>query len=385
MSGHSHRNYFFDDGKTRIYTDNQVGYKGKRGSFKKLFINSDYDWFADYDDGIYEISKDDYETFYRGINEMVTINRQFDKLFRIINMFLMQSPKGRLSVLNGGTIKNVKNHSLEYFYENLTNYAQSVTMFLSNYEAFEKKVPNEVKKLGGFGRIHGSIVDIDFFNHLYINPLDGSITPYFVYSMTSKYVYRNLPSLLKCRCPRLYANFERLIGEPKSETKLVPFGKDLTVYNAVVIVECTEMYKISRILKGLQFTTKHNIVRLWNDALIKKPSEENGKLIVSAMINPIFVPQMKKKHKVRSITEQSNIKVLKPVLSVEEKEKIRNDKYKAFVLEQTGGNVIVKKYNGATEKADYKCVLCGNRWSTKPDHFKDHQKFKCPKCHSKAK
>lgn len=106
--------------------------------------------------------------------------------------------------------------------------------------------------------------------------MDGSITPYFVYSMTSKYVYRNLPSLLKCRCPRLYANFERLIGEPKSETKLVPFGKDLTVYNAVVFVESTEMYKISRILKGLQFTTKHNIVRLWNDALIKKPSEKMG-------------------------------------------------------------------------------------------------------------
>lgn len=186
---------------------------------------------------------------------MVTLNRQFDKLFRIINMFLMQSPKGRLSVLNGGTIKNIKNHSLEYFYENLTNYAQSVTMFLSNYEAFEKKVSNEIKKLGGFGRIHGSIVDIDFFNHLYINPLDGSITPYFAYSMTSKYVYRNLPSLLKCRCPRLYANFERLIGEPKSETKLVPFGKDLTVYNDVVFVESTEMYKISRILKRLQFTT----------------------------------------------------------------------------------------------------------------------------------
>lgn len=83
VSGHSHRNYFFDDGKTRIYANNQVGYKGKRVSFKKLFMIKH--------SGIY--------------------------------MFLMQSPKGRLSVLNGGTIKNVKNHSLEYFYENLTNYA----------------------------------------------------------------------------------------------------------------------------------------------------------------------------------------------------------------------------------------------------------------------
>ena len=61
----------------------------------------------------------------------------------------------------------------------------------------------------------------------------------------------------------------------------------------------------------------------------KKPFEENGKLIVSAMINPISVPQMKEKHKVRSITEQSNIKVLKPVLSVEEKRRyaITNTKH----------------------------------------------------------
>lgn len=117
--------------------------KAKGSHSKKLFINSDYDWFADYDDGIYEISKDDYETFYRGINEMVTLNRQFNKLFMIKHsgtyMFLMQSPKGRLSVLNGGTFKNVKNHSLEYFYENLTNYAQSVTMLLPNTKLSKRK------------------------------------------------------------------------------------------------------------------------------------------------------------------------------------------------------------------------------------------------------
>ena len=80
VNGHSHWNYFFDDGKKRIYADNQVGYKGKRLSFKKFFVNSDYDWFAGYEDGIYEISKDDYEIFYRGIGEMVTLNRRFDKL-----------------------------------------------------------------------------------------------------------------------------------------------------------------------------------------------------------------------------------------------------------------------------------------------------------------
>ncbi|MDY6064485.1 MAG: metallophosphoesterase [Candidatus Enterosoma sp.] len=296
VNGHSHWNYFFDDGKKRIYADNQVGYKGKRLSFKKFFVNSDYDWFAGYEDGIYEISKDDYEIFYRGIGEMVTLNRRFDKLFMIKRsgtyMFLMQSPKGRLSVLNGGSIKSVGGHSLEYFYENLTNYAQSVTMFLSKYDLFEKEVSNGIRKLGGLGRVHGSIIDIDFYNHLYLNPLDSSVTPYFAYSMTRKYVYKNLPSLLNSRCPRLYENYEKLIRQSGNGAELVALNNDLVISKDVLFVESTEMYKISRILKGLQFTSKHNIVRLWNDALIKKASEENGRMIVSGIINPESVPQV---------------------------------------------------------------------------------------------
>lgn len=45
------------------------------------------------------------------------------------------------------------------------------------------------------------------------------------------------------------------------------------------------MYKTSRIIKGLQFTTKYNIVRIWNDNFVQEPSVENGRLIVSSIIN----------------------------------------------------------------------------------------------------
>ena len=73
-------------------------------------------------------------------------------------------------------------------------------------------------------------------------------------------------------------------------------NNDLVISKDVLFVESTEMYKISRILKGLQFTSKHNIVRLWNDALIKKASEENGRMIVSGIINPESVPQVIEKN-----------------------------------------------------------------------------------------
>ena len=375
VNGHSHRNYFYDDGKKRIYADNQVGYKGRRLSFKQVAVDFNYDWFADYKDGIYEITKEDYENFYRGVGEELTFNRQYEKLFMIKReetyMFLMQTPKGSMLILNGGSIRRAGNHSLEYFYENLVKYSASVSLFLSKYDKFQKQVSNEVKRIGGDGNIHGSIVDIDFHNHLYLNPLDGTITPYFAYSMVDKYVYDNLPSLLKSECPRLFANYEKMIGQESERNALVLYNKNLPITKNRQYVDSTEMYKVSRILKGLQFTTKYNIVRLWNDAIVADASEENGKLIVSGIIDPDSMPQ--------SVVEPKP-KLIKPILSEEEKIKIRDEKYKALITSETGGIVVVETYRGWTKKADYRCILCGYEWSTRPDHFKDRQGYKCPRC-----
>ena len=356
VNGHSHRNYFYDDGKKRIYADNQVGYRGRRLSFKQVAVDFNYDWFADYKDGIYEITKEDYENFYRGVGEELTFNRQHEKLFMIKReetyMFLMQTPKGSMLILNGGSIRRAGNHSLEYFYENLLKYSASVSLFLSKYDKFQKQVSNEVKRIGGDGRIHGSIVDIDFYNHLYLNPLDGTITPYFAYSMVDKYVYDNLPSLLKSQCPKLFANYEKMIGQESEQNSLVLYNKNLPITKNREYVDSTEMYKVSRILKGLQFTTKYNIVRLWNDAIVADASEENGKLIVSGIIDPNYMTQPVVEPKPRIVREPKS-KVIKPVLSEEEKIKIRDDKYKALIIQETDGKVMVETYRGWTEKADY--------------------------------
>lgn len=302
-------------------------------------------------------------------------------------MFFMQTPKGSMLILNGGSIRKAGNHSLEYFYENIVKYSASVSLFLSKYDNFQKQISNEVKRIGGDGRIHGSIVDIDFYNHLYLNPLDGTITPYFAYSMVDKYVYDNLPSLLKYECPKLFANYEKMIGQESEQNALALYHKNLPIAKNRKYVDSTEMYKVSRILKGLQFTTKYNIVRLWNDAIVADASEENGKLIVSGIIDPDSIPQSVVEPNPRIVREpKSRIarepkpKVIKPILSEEEKIKIRDDKYKALVTSETDGKVVVETYRGSTEKADYRCAICGHTWSTRPDHFKSRQKYKCPIC-----
>lgn len=392
VSGHSHRNYFFDDGIKRIYSDNQIGYKGKNVQMKHLSVSMDYDWFSDYKDGIYEITKADYENFYRGIGEVLTFNRQFDKLYMLKKegtyMFIMTSPKGTMQILNGGAIKNAGGHTLNYFYENLAQYSKSIKMFLSQFDEFQKNVSKEIKSIGGDGRIHGSIVDIDFYNHLYLNPLDGTITPYFAYSMVDKYVYKNLPSLLKYECPKIFANYEKKLLGDKKNSALVVANANQTVTKSRTYVDSTEMYKVSRILKGLQFTTKYNIVRLWNDTIAGEASEENGRLIVSGIINPEEMELIHRKQKLISQAEKrinkhkiEIPKIEKPVLSEEELVQKRFEDYKEKIAKFTK-TIEVLEYNGSRLHSKYHCKLCGNIWEQRSDHFKGHGTlhYICPKC-----
>ena len=128
-------------------------------------------------------------------------------------------------------------------------------------------------------------------------------------------------------------------------------------------------------------------MRLWNDAIIVEPSEENGRLIVSGIIDPNSLPQHVVEPRLRvtrepktRVVQERRPKVDKIVLSDEEKIQIRNDKYKEKINTETNGAIICLNYRGPTEKAYYKCNVCGYEWSTRPDHFKDRQKYLCPKC-----
>ena len=61
VSGHTHRNFFYDDGDIRLYADNQIGYKNNKIHMKWFDTENDYDYFEDYQDGIYEITGQEYK------------------------------------------------------------------------------------------------------------------------------------------------------------------------------------------------------------------------------------------------------------------------------------------------------------------------------------
>lgn len=299
ISGHTHKNYYLENEYISLYSDNQIGYDNSSFGFKFLTTSTHYNVFSDYSDGIHQISREEYQLFYRGLGEGLDFNREFNALYLIKRndtfCFLMEGTNKKLYLLNGGSIKNVS-HDLTYFYERLPNYANSVKLFLQSYSDYQKEISTLIKKIGGTGYVHGCIADIDFYNHLYINPLDSIITPYFAYSIKEKYVYKNLISLLKEHCKNLYLAYKNtfLLADEDSKVShsLISLKNDTIESKETVYVESTEMYKISRLIKELQYTTKYNVVRLWNDTMADKCSTENGKLIVKGIIYPESIEKL---------------------------------------------------------------------------------------------
>lgn len=389
ISGHTHKNKYIENEILKVYADNQVGYTGDSYGFKYLMTSKDFDIFQEYSDGVYEITREQYKLFYYGVGNMINFNRDFEKLFMLkrngMYCFLIKlANSDDLKLLNGGSIKNVGKHDINYFYENLVNYSNSVKLFLESYENYQKQISNEIKKIGGSGYIHGSIIDIDFYNHLYINPLDATITPYFAYSMIDKYVYTNLISLLKAHNKELYGNYIKLLGSGSNNKNLIVFNNNLQESNKKTFVSETDMYRISRILKSFQYTTKYNIVRLWNDTIATNSTKESGRLIVSGLINPeemkqIKAEQRKIERQQRKIEYKKEKQKSKPCLTEQEKKKILFEKY-CNKLSNLNKNIKVISYDGAREKAEYECLMCGYKWLYRPDHFSDRYKYRCPKC-----
>ena len=298
--------------------------------------------------------------------------------------FTKMDEHSELRLLNGGVLNKIGKHDLNYFYENLDNYSNSVKLFFESYDNFQKAVSQEVKKIGGLGTIHGCIIDIDFFNHLYINPFDTKITPYYANSITEKYAYENLISLLKGKNKELYFNYIRLL-ESNNEKALVILNNNLIENDTKTLVKETDIYKISKIIKKFQYTTKNNVVRVWNDTIAGESSADKGKLIVSGIVNP---EEMKILQKEQRRIEKENqkklkppkIKIPKPILTKKEKQKILFDKY-CEKLSYFKINVRVLTYTSAKEKAKYECLTCGYQWETRPDHLlRTNKKIACPEC-----
>lgn len=267
VSGHNHRNTFYDDGEIRSYADNQIGYHCESSKAKYFYIDKSYDWFSDYKDGIHIITRDDYINFYRGKNLTLTCNRDFNKLYMLKKnnyyCFIHQNTSGGLTMLNGGSLKSLPNKDIQYYYDNMDIEISLIKTPLDKFQKIQEQISKEIKKFGGSGYIHGAIVDIDFYNHIYVNPNDLTITPYFAWDTILKYTYPSVSSLLEANAPLLFSNYNKLLTENRLNIITgVKTNTDLTV--KPILHMNTDIYAASREIKKMQ-KLNSNILSTWYD------------------------------------------------------------------------------------------------------------------------
>jgi len=170
--------------------------------------------------------------------------------------------------------KHATETDINYYYDNLEQYAVQVCNKMAKPILALEHIAKAVKSFGGTGFIHGCIVDIDYLNHIYLNPYDGKVTPYYAESIDSKYAYGALPKLLSERCPKLYENYMKLLKE--ETTAITIFNSTgLEESNEVYYVEETDIYRPSRTIRKLQYITENNIIRLWDDNFLKSILQED--------------------------------------------------------------------------------------------------------------
>lgn len=269
LSGHTHHNTFCMSSEKIMFADNQVGYYSDDYALRYFLISGTYNSFINYPDGIHKITYEQYIDFNIGKN--VRLKKKNDGKQIILlkkgctHMFVYYNASHKLVLLNGGSPKRLS-HDLDYYYENLEKYASNIKKLMNSYTDALFKVSKIIKNIGGEGTIHGCIVDIDYYNHIYINPIDGKVIPYFAYDMEKKFVYKNLYTLLDEKKPTLLSSYVDL-GKSNSDNNILDIRNN-TLSDSAVLDTDRSIYRASKIVKTIQYLLFQDIVRDWNDKIL---------------------------------------------------------------------------------------------------------------------
>lgn len=279
VNGHTHQNGLVktDDGVAVLY-DNQVGYKPKKWHLNQFSLEQYYDPFEAWADGIYQITPQQYMDFNAGRGIQMEYFRQQGDIYALkqkgIYMFMLQYGLG-LYLLRGGQKLNVF-QGLEYYAANLEKYVEKIQMAFRPYRNALDKIAAEVKRFGGSGYVHGSIVDIDFYNHINLDPFNGIIMPYFALDTTGRIGFRSIRELLESSpIPArgsngnpLFSTYTKLL-DAGGVSILVPTVKeDALAVVPTEILDEKNIYSPSRVMKSIQYLLDKGVVRVWNDAVL---------------------------------------------------------------------------------------------------------------------
>lgn len=194
--GHNHQNFYHKNESETIYADNQIGYKNPHIVFKKMTTGVELNPYFSLADGLYKTTIEDYLQFYRHIGEYIgdgallyrscrnnKANIYVVKLKGYYGFFIMNPNKGAsqgISIVNGGKTKKItKSTSLQWVFDNFEIVLCRYLQMLTPLRLCQEQISSELKYLGFSGDIHGCIVDVDFYHHIMLNPIDGTMTYYY--------------------------------------------------------------------------------------------------------------------------------------------------------------------------------------------------------------
>lgn len=273
VNGHTHQDFLETTKEKKIFADNQVGYSSDDYALKYFYIDGSYDAFKEYQDGIYKITYEQYIDFNIGKNIKAKINKKVsEKQIYLIKkcdfyMFVYYNSDDQLMLLDGGRSRQLQ-YNIDYYWKNIDVYGCFLKSTMDKYICALNSASAHVKQIGGNGKIHGCIIDIDYWNHIYINPYDGSIIPYYALNKKEKYVYDNLNALLAEKRPDLLVRGKRSESE-KREALMQIYSESKNRKKAVLVTD-KDMYKESDIIRNIQYLLFQNVIRNWNDKIMLK-------------------------------------------------------------------------------------------------------------------
>lgn len=351
VSGHTHKNTIDINDKYELYADNQIGYESNNYGFKYFYVELFDNPLIKYADGIHNISVKQYYD-YCLYNRLRCSTNLFNGTIIYLkkkryNLFLFKKEDGKLMILYGGRKRNIYFQDVQFYYDNMDKYAEALKKGLSEYHDYLHHLSAEIESIGGTGKIHGCIVDIDYYNHIYVNPFDGSINSYYAYSKVQKYFFKNFYSLLYFCNNKLYVSLNEKIKEEKFQ--LIENNNELS--KDYKYVEDTSMYRYSDMIKALQSVILNGTIWVWNNKVLG-----------------IDEPVKEKKPPVPRLTAEQKLEI-----------KRANTDYNKIVNKLTKGKIAVDDKKNDSKTIHCMCLRCFSEFKLTYEDV-DKGEIKCPNC-----
>ncbi len=146
---------------------------------------------------------------------------------------------------------------------------------IKSYESWCKE---GYARRGCSGKIHSCVVDIDNYNHIFLNPFDGTVIPYYKL-LKEKQTYKNIKALIKDKKPEVYDSYIKFLKVNKKMDNIGLYKKN-SIDSKFLISRDNRIYKlffdgnegsmdiISDKMKIPYYICLYKYIQVWNDEVL---------------------------------------------------------------------------------------------------------------------